>query len=74
MRLSPKRDYGRFGTVHLVRFVIDNVIESYCGSTRQDIYGYSTEKDRVTCSACLHQLEQWQSSILRAEKEVHSGE
>ena len=63
--MQPRREFGRSGTVHMVRFVIDEIVESYCGSSRQDIYGYTKDKDKVTCAACLHTL---------AKKEVHNGE
>lgn len=63
--VHSKRGHGRSGTVHMVRFVVDQVIESYCGATRQDIYGYSFDIDRVTCIVCRYKAE---------EKEVHSGD
>lgn len=65
MRLSPRRNWGRSGTVHLVRFAIDDIVESYCGSSRTDIYGYTKDKDKATCLACLN---------VAAKREVYNGE
>ena len=44
---------GGFGTTHLVRFVVAGAMEAYCGATRQDIYGYTKNIDRVTCTTCI---------------------
>lgn len=63
--MRGRREYGRSGTVHMVKFMTEGAIESYCGSTRQDIYSYTLEKDRITCDACLYKID---------KEEVHNGE
>ncbi len=64
-----KRGFGPSGTVHMVKFVIDGVIESYCGATRQDIYGYAIDANKVTCSTCRRK-----AADKETEEEVHSGQ
>lgn len=55
--MRGKRGFGPSGTVHMVKFVVDGVVEAYCGATRQDIYGYAVDASRVTCVVCRQKAE-----------------